>query len=100
MFTRTFMVLTLDRCLVIVYDHVGSIGRAVALCDGDTLSTPDVRTFAMCECRLGSTALQRVGDNGHSLGSFFSDSIVRNWLWSTAIRSCPLCSFSNITASS
>ena len=44
--------------------------------------------------------LMRVGINGHSIRSTISDAIVRSWLWSTATRSCPLCYFSSITATS
>ena len=49
--------------------------------------------FLLCSRRSGITAYESGGCD-QSIGSTFSDAIVRSWLWSTATRSSPLGSLS------
>ena len=56
-------------------------------------------TFAYASGAQGYCPIKD-GGNGQSIGSTVSNAIIRSWLWSTVTESCPLGSFSSITASS
>ena len=72
-------------CLVNLYADVFNVG-----------SRQTLRIFILYARRSGGMAHEGEG-NGQAIEFAFSDAI-RNWLWSTATRSCQLGYFSSITA--